>query len=236
MMRMKPNQAIRELRKITNQTQGEFAAMIGVSKDAVASWEIGRSNLSRSYARRIAFATGADEAALLRRRSPLTVPGPLGGRQPFTGETFAQHRKSNWGRSDEAAVRHHLKHCVDALRLLFLAAATPAGSRRRQQLPALLESFSQWCEQAREDFHLEKHIETQLQQRKFKIGQTQPYGRWRQWQREAPAVFKAVGFKDDPSKGDNEKLFIGREAVPDWTPGACMKGPIPGRTRLLPRH
>jgi transcriptional regulator with XRE-family HTH domain len=57
---MKPNQAIRELRKITGQTQGEFAAMIGAAKDVLASWEIGRSNLSRSLARRIAFAIGAD--------------------------------------------------------------------------------------------------------------------------------------------------------------------------------
>ena len=62
---------IRDVRKILGQTQGVFAATLGVSKDTVASWEIGRSNLSRSYARRMAFATGAEEAALLRGRSPL---------------------------------------------------------------------------------------------------------------------------------------------------------------------
>ncbi len=53
--------------------------------------------------------------------------------------------------------------------------------------------------------------------------------------KEAPAVYEALGFKDDPSKRDDEELFVGREAVPEWTPGRCMRGPIPGRTRILPR-
>jgi transcriptional regulator with XRE-family HTH domain len=60
--RRKPNEALRELRQIIGRTQGEFAAMIGASKDAVASWEIGRNQLSPPFARRIALAMGVEEA------------------------------------------------------------------------------------------------------------------------------------------------------------------------------
>ena len=68
MTKTKPNRAIRELRNIIGRTQGEFAAMIGASKDAVASWETGRNRLSEPFAPRMAFATGVDAKALLRGR------------------------------------------------------------------------------------------------------------------------------------------------------------------------
>ena len=56
----KANQSLWELRRVLGLTQGEFAAMIGASKDTVASRDAGRNRLSRSFARRIAFATGGD--------------------------------------------------------------------------------------------------------------------------------------------------------------------------------
>ena len=34
-------------------------------------------------------------------------------------ETFARHRKTFWGRSDETAARQHLEYGADALGLLF---------------------------------------------------------------------------------------------------------------------
>jgi len=234
-MKTRPNKASRELRKILRLTQAGLAAMIGASKDTVVSWELGRNKVSPQFARRLTFATGVESGALLRGRGPLTTPDPLVGRKPFTAETFAQHRSTHWGRTDEAAARHHLRNCADALRILFLAAARPAGGQNRQQLPAVLESFRQWCEETREDFQLDEPIQAQLEQRPFKIGQTRTCGEWRRLRKESPAVYEAVGYHDDPSKSDEEKLFVGREAVPDWTPGACMRGPIPGRTRLLPR-
>ena len=67
-MKTRANEAIRQLRRIIGRTQGEFAAMIGASKDAVASWETGRNRLSRQFARRIAFATGVEEGAAARGR------------------------------------------------------------------------------------------------------------------------------------------------------------------------
>ena len=117
-------------------------------------------------------------------------------------------------------------------------AGVPAQSGRganRQQLPGVLESFRQWCEATRADFQLEEGIQAQLAQRRFQLGQTRSYGEWRRLHKESPATVEAVGYKDDRSKGDKERLFVGREAVPAWTPGACMRGPIPGRTQALPR-
>lgn len=234
MQKIKPYQPIRELRKTIGLNQGEFAALVGVSKDAVASWEIGRNHLSRQFARRIAFATGVEADALLRKRGPLTAPDPLTGHQPFTAETYAGHRQSHWGRSDEQAARQHLKHGADALELLFFAAARPAGGDHPQQLPALLTSFCEWCEQTRTDFGLEAGIEAQQEARRFQLGQTKTYGQWRIMHQQSPTALAAVGFHDDPRKRDDEELFLGREALPEWTPGGCMTGPSPARTRVSP--
>ena len=41
MKRLQANEAVRTLRKIIGLTQAEFAVMVGVSKDAVVSWETG---------------------------------------------------------------------------------------------------------------------------------------------------------------------------------------------------
>src|SRR5262245_21452089 len=57
-MSTRPNESIRMLRRMLRLTQGELAAMIGASKDTVASWETGRNKLSAGMARRLAFATG----------------------------------------------------------------------------------------------------------------------------------------------------------------------------------
>src|SRR6476620_10458818 len=117
-MKTKPNEAIREVRKIIGQTQGEFAAMIGASKDAVASWEIGRNKLSPQFARRIAFATGAEEGPLLRGRGPLTGRVFGGHRAPFSVKIFERHISIQRGVSGETTVRRHLRNCMDALELL----------------------------------------------------------------------------------------------------------------------
>ena len=66
MKQLQRNQAVRALRKIIGLTQAEFAVIMGVSKDAVVSWEIGRNELSATYARRIALVTGVDELATHR--------------------------------------------------------------------------------------------------------------------------------------------------------------------------
>jgi transcriptional regulator with XRE-family HTH domain len=223
-MKTKSSQAIRELRKIIGQTQGEFATMIGASKDTVASWETSRNKLSPQFARRIAFATGVDEDDLLRGRRPLTTYIPFVGHPPFTAETFAGHRKTYWGRSDEEAARQHLRHCADALGLLFLAAAKPGEGKTACRLPAVVDSFIQWCEETREDFQLDPQIQDQLEERQRKIELNHTYAQWRRMQKEDPAMCRMMGFKDDPQKSDQENLRLEMEAVPLWRPGHSMRG------------
>lgn len=224
-MKTSPNQAIRELRTIIGQTQGQFAALIGASKDVVASWEIGRSRLSPAFARRIAFATGVDAEALRRARGPLTVQDPLRGRVPFTAEAFQRYRERVWGRSDAAAARQHLKHCADALELILVAAAGSGDSQAPSQLPAVLVSFAQWCDQTREDFQLGAPIDAQLDQRKRTDTFNRTYRQWRAMQKEDPDMCRTLGFKDDPAKRDDEYLRLTLETVPLWRPGHSMRAP-----------
>jgi len=224
-MNTKTIQALRELRDILDLTQTEFAAAVGSSKDAVASWETGRNNLSRSFARRIALATGVEQKDLVPGRSPLTTRGPGGQRVPFTKETFQKHRASYWGSSDEAAARRHLRHCTDALELLFLAASRMSPAKGPSQLPAVVDSFVHWCEQTRKDFNLGKAIDEQLATRKGVDIIRQSYKEWRRKQQEEPALCRAMGFKDDPKKDDREHLELSLETVPVWRPGYSMRRP-----------
>ena len=225
-MKTRANEAIRELRKIIGRTQGAFAAMIGASKDAVASWEIGRNKLSAAFARRIAFATGAEEEGLLRgRRGHLSYYEPFAGHRPYTAGAFEHYRKSYWGRSDDEAAQQHLRHCADALGLLLLAAARPGGGKVRHRLPGVLDSFLQWCERTREDFKLDPQIQEQLEQRKEKLAVRHSYGEWRRMQSEDPGVCRMMGFKDDPRKSDQEELRLEVETVPLWRPGHPMRAP-----------
>ncbi len=210
------------MRDIINLTQGEFAAIIGASKDTVASWEVGRNKLSRQFARRIALATGVEAEDLMRGRSTLMTYVPMAGRLPLTAETFQRHRQSHWGATDEAAARRHLKNGADALGLILLAAAGGADGTGTKCLPAVLESFIEWCEQTREDFQLEGAIDRLLAERKGKAAVSQSYGVWRRKQQEDPSVCRAMGFKDDPKKDDRENLRLTAETMPIWRPGHSM--------------
>ena len=222
-MKKKLNQALRELRRLIGHSQTEFAAMIGASKDAVASWEIGRSRLSPPFARRISLTTGVGQEPLLRGRGPLTTYIPFEGHPPFTAETFERHRKTCWGRSDETAARQHIQYCADALGLLFLAAAQPGGGKTPCRLPAVVDSFIQWCEQTREDFHLEAEVDALLAQRKGKVVVNHTYRQWRAMQKEDPAACRFLGFKDIPAKPDDENLRLEAETIPIWWPGRPMR-------------
>lgn len=223
-MKTKPNEAIREVRKTIGRTQGEFAAMIGASKDAVVSWETGRNKLSPQFARRIAFATGVGEGELLRGRGALTCYVPMAGRSRFTAATFERYRQSYWGRTDDAAARQHLRNCVDALGLLFLAASRPGRGRIRHRLPAVVDSFIRWCERTRTDFQLDGQIEEQLRQRKAKVVLNHTYREWRRMEQEDPWMCRQMRFKDDPQRGDGENLSLEMETIPIWSPGHPMRG------------
>jgi transcriptional regulator with XRE-family HTH domain len=222
-MKTKPNQAMRDLRKIIKRTQGEFAAMIGASKDAVASWEIGRNKLSAQFARRIAFATGVEEASMLRGHGPLTCRSFTGRRAPFSVEMFEHHTSIQRGVSEEATVRRHLRNCMDALELL-LVAASQTERKVRNRMPAVMDSFSQWCERTRADFQLDKKIEEQLRQRKSRLVLNHTYRQWRTMLKEDPTACRLMGFKDNPRKADGENLRLEAEMMPMWRPGYPMRG------------
>jgi transcriptional regulator with XRE-family HTH domain len=175
MMKTTRKSPVRELRKIIGLTQSEFASLIGASKDAVVSWELGRNKLSEPFARRIAFATGVDEESLTRRRGPL-LAGMALGRPPYTAEDYRAYRETYWGRSNVEAAREHLKYCKDTLELIFLAAARPAGGKIRNRLPGVLDAFSQWCGAVASDFRLGPQIQEQLGQRRFKLTFRCSYG------------------------------------------------------------
>lgn len=229
-MNIKPNEAIRALRKIIGQTQAEFAAMIGVSKDAVVSWETGRNQVSDTYVRRIALATGAD-GRMLR----IGVGVPVSADEDahlYRAEDFERHRESDWGRTDEESARRWLEHCADTMELVLLAAARPSGNKLRHQLPAVMDAFMQWCEAVREDFQLGQQIDAQLESRRQRVGMTQAYGLWRAMSGSNPEGLKATGFVDDPTKGAAEQLRLELEMIPDWAPGRSMKWPKPHRMKL----
>ena len=229
-MKSKRNKAIRELRKAIGQSATEFGAMVGASHFTVTSWELGRKRLTPRFARQIATATGAHAEQLLRGQVPLTTYALGKGQHPLTAETFEAHRKSYWGRSDEAAARKHWHYCADALRLVFVAAAGPCGDKGRHPLPAVLDSFVQWCEQAREDFQLEPRIQEQLGQRKRKFSMNKSYREWREMQKEDPDICRAMGFKDNPKKPANAYLELSMDTVPLWQPGLPMRGLVPDET------
>ena len=224
-MKTKPNRTIREVRKILEQTQSEFAAMIGVTRDAVVNWELGRGRLSRKFGRRIALATGAEEKGLLSGRGPVTTYVLGKGHVPFTAETFAEHRKSYWGRTDETAARHHYRNCADALELLFLAAARSSGGPGVGRLPAVVDSFVVWCREMEEEFQLDMPLRELLSERKHPEPLTMSYRGWREKQKEDPTVCRIWGFKDDPKRSDDESLTLVAELAPVWRPGYYMRRP-----------
>ena len=217
------NENLKELRRILDQTQAEFAATVGVSKDAVASWETERNRLSAGMARRIALAAGVEERSLQDGGGPLRTRHPF-RRQPFTREAFERHQKLFWGASPEASARRQVVRCADALELMFTAAARSGEGSGAARLSGLLDAFSQWCEQAREDFQLGEQIEAQLEQRKRAQPFSKTYAQWREMAKTDPDMARMCGFKDDPKRSGKELLRLNLETVPLWRPGREMRG------------
>jgi len=230
MKTIQPNESVWALRKIIGLTQAEFAALIGASKDAVASWETGRNELSETYARRIGLATGVDGKSL---RPGLSVPiSAAADGHLYTKADFERHQQTELGMT-EAAAAQRLEYCLDTLTLLLQAAARASEDQKGQRWPGLLDSFRQWGERAREDFELGPALEALLAERRFRAGMTQEYRDWRAMARGNPEGLAAAGFKNDPSKGEREELRLELELVPEWAPGQSMKPPKPARMKMV---
>jgi DNA-binding XRE family transcriptional regulator len=233
-MKTKPNKSVKALRQIIGRTQAEFAALIGASKDTVVSWENGRNKLSKEFAVRIRQATGADDAELLRGKGhPRTYgasavvlyPSLDGGDpkverwpwkpEPYTSEFFNHHRER---RCSPEAVRHYLEDFSDALGLLLQAAAKSGGGRIRDRLPAVAQSFVEWCERTGKDFQLVTQIDELLAQRRvsFEIG---TYGELRKDQSLKPFL--------KTEKWESDDDIVQAEFAPKWSPGIRMRDPFP---------
>ena len=223
-MKAKIKSNIRVLRHILDQTQAEFAATIGVSKDAVASWEIGRNPVSAALARQIAVVTGADERALMNNDLPLLTMNPNPERRPYTVDEFKRHRKMFLGDATEAAVQRRMPVCLDTLKLLFTAAATYGKGPEDSRLPGVLSAFNQWCKETAENFELGPGIDAQLAKRPKPETSTRSYGQWREMAKELPHTARMWGFKDNPKKDDTESLTLGMTFFPVWVPGWDMRG------------
>jgi transcriptional regulator with XRE-family HTH domain len=226
------NEAVRALRKVIGLTQAEFALLIGVSKDAVVSWETGRNELSETFARRIALATGVDGRAL---RQGISVPfSTAEDGHIYTKADYDRHQQTELGMSKDAEAKR-LEYCLDTLQLLFEAAARASEDKRGQRWPGLMDSFRQWGESARVDFDLGPELDGLLAKRRFRAGMTQEYRDWRAMARGNAEGLAAAGFKDDASKGDKEELRLELELVPEWAPGQSMKPPRPARMKMARR-
>jgi transcriptional regulator with XRE-family HTH domain len=132
-MRPKPYHPIRELRTILDQTQAALAVTLGISKDAVVSWENGRNPLSPAMGRRIALVTGVDETTLYKTKGPLLTQGSS-PKRPFTLEEYRQYRKSFWEGTPEENVRRRIGPCADTLALLLLAGAKAGAGEAENRL------------------------------------------------------------------------------------------------------
>ncbi len=220
-MKTKPYHPIRALRTILGQTQTEFAAMIGASKDTVVSWENGRNPLSPTLARRIALVTGVAERSLMKSSGPL-LAGYAVPKHSFSLEDFQGHRKTFWGQTPEENVRRRIRPCADTLELLFVAAARAGAGEGCSRLPGLMDSFIQWCHQAREDFELGAEIDAELAKREEPLRLNKSFGQWREMAKTDPTMARLFRFKDNPKKGDQEMLELETEKVPVWMPGQSM--------------
>jgi transcriptional regulator with XRE-family HTH domain len=225
-MKPKPYHPIRELRKILGQTQAELAVTLGISKDAVVSWENGRNPLSPAMGRRIALVTGVDETTLYKTKGPLLTRGSS-PKRPFTLEEYRQYQTQFWGRKPEEAVRRRLGPCADTLELLLLAAAKAGEGEAPGRLTGLLDAFIQWCQQARADFDLGAAIDAELAKRTRGMELTQTYAEWRRMAKAEPGRARMLGFKDNPEKDGQEVLTLRTETMPVWMPGESMRARMP---------
>ena len=213
---------VQALRKIFGQTQAEFAATIGVSKDAVVSWENGRNPLSAGFARRISHATGVDVESLQGTGELLVYLAQP--KRDFTLAEYKLHRKKYWENSNQNSALRLLGPCKDALELIFRAAAKAGEEAETLPLPAVLDTFVQWCRQTEKDFQLIRQIDAQLAERKGELTITRSYGQWRAEAKSNPDMTRKFGFKDNPKRDDQEPLTLSMETTPVWAPGWDMRG------------
>lgn len=217
---------IRALRDCLKWNQAEFAALIGSTRNSVASWETGRRPVTESNARRIMYATGAWPHSILN--GPPVLDLHL---EDYSKESFARW-KENPADSGAAAEKLY-PQCADALWLLFTAASRPSLERRhpgkqQHQFPSVWHAFVEWLEQTVKEFKLEPRIDALLKDRFEKRHPlTLPWGEWRKLarRRDETSRFRVrlYQFKDDPTQPAKKPLTLYQETRPGWNPAGDMR-------------
>jgi transcriptional regulator with XRE-family HTH domain len=198
--RAKWDEAIRSLRVALGLTQDRFALLIGVSKHTVVSWENRRiTEVSASVQRRIRLATGATISADGSAKDPRGQPYARGFYEYYKTLLLSPNNATDIGKDSLGLILH-------------------AASRVKDRLPGVWYSFTEWLEQARENFGLGSEIDNVLDRRVREEVRTATYGEWRN-DPSAPCW----GFKDNKRKKDSENLTLKIRLSPLWNPGGDMR-------------
>jgi len=149
-----PGRLVADLRKLIGKSQAQFAIMIGVSKHTIISVENGRNKLSRSLAKKIEVATGAD---LFERKlaSPFKVSN-------YTMADFTRWHET-FSRCNETAALKQFDEMKKWLKVILLAAAKPSRDDNSHRFPAVCLSFREWLDETRKHFKLEEEFENLIE-------------------------------------------------------------------------
>jgi transcriptional regulator with XRE-family HTH domain len=165
--RKTPNLTLKALRKCIERSQSEFAAMLGVSRDTIISWENGRNRLTPEKALLIHLSTGARSAELLEGKGKILNENG----QPYSACDFKRWHETYLDAPDEKKARYFHAQASNTLFLLFMAAAKPGAGKLKSRLPGLWTSFFQWADQVRENFKLKAQIEQVRREHKKQLRQ-----------------------------------------------------------------
>jgi transcriptional regulator with XRE-family HTH domain len=219
----KANKSVRFVRETLGKSQEQFAALVGVSKDAVVNWENGRTGLSAANAQRIRMATGADTPSLLKGNGLVMDDTGL----PYAKAYFDKWTKHLFS-TDEATAKRLCQQAAESVELLYMAAGMK-DSRNKDRLPAFHAAMLEWLNQAYKDFALGPQVKSILEKRKHSTSHTMTYGQWREDRAEGYRKF--YGFKDNASKPDDAELTLKVECWPIWNAGSKMTPPKQPSTR-----
>lgn len=202
------------LRKLLGLTQKEFATEIGISVIALKKMEAGRAKVSAETKRRIYMATGFPQAS----------SGLLANHGDYSLKHY-EHWKSVFPSSEENAWKSLDDIIYPHVLLMLLAATKPAiGGKIKNRLRGVLESWVEWEKKTVKQFALEPQIKNILGGLPVEQKKTLTWGQWRAKQKHLENLKAEMaknrpnykistpeswwGFKDNPSKPDNEPLTL----------------------------
>lgn len=216
-IRGKKNIWLSTIRKTIGKSQSDFASMIGISKNVIIAIENGRSPLHQKLAVKIQIATGASAYHFMTGNDQPV--DPMG--TPYASRHF-ENWKANYVGNKDSEIQRFYELAIDSL-LLILLAARESG-RPKNKLPALKQSFGEWCEETVKHFGLKDILNVILKRdRQYVAELTMTYKEWRR--KEFKNWGKRYGFKDDKSKPDSENLTLRTNVAPGWNALGDMRIP-----------